>query len=106
MQESIPDDRIFGYSMFYCIIKLLIYNILYYYYCRSSVSVQEVISNHESRILLIEGRQKDYDFLLNECKQLCKDKHYANDKVDTTVSPLNVYYSNVIGTEKASLFYT
>ena len=85
MQESILDDRIFGYSMFYCIIKLLIYNILYYYYCRSSVSVQEVISNHESRVLLIEGRQKDYDFLLNECKQLCKDKHYANDKVDTTV---------------------
>ena len=59
-----------------------------------------MISNHESRILLIEGRQKDYDFLLNECKQLCKDKHYANDKVDTTISPLNVYYSYVTGTEK------
>ena len=106
MQESILDDKISRYSIFYCIIKLLIYNILYYYYCRSSVSVQEVISNHESRILLIEGRQKDYDFLLNECKQLCKDKHYANDKVDTTVSPLNVYYSYVTGTEITSLFYT
>ena len=79
---------------------------MYYYYCRSSVSVQEVISNHESRILLIEGRQKDYDFLLNECKQLCKDKHYANDKVDTTVSPLNVYCSYVTGTEITSIIYT
>ena len=96
----------FGSMTFWCIIKVLIYNILYYYYCRSSVSVQEMIGKHESRILLIEGRQKDYDFLLNECKQLCKDKHYANDKVDTTISPLNVYYSYVTGTEITSLFYT
>ena len=32
-------------------------------------------------MILIEGRQKDYNFLINECKQLCEDKHYATDKV-------------------------
>ena len=32
-------------------------------------------------MILIEGRQKDYNFLINECKQLCEDKDYATDKV-------------------------
>ena len=64
----------------------------------SSVSVQEVIIyNHKNRILLVEGRQKDYEFLLNECKQLCEDKHYATDEVNTTVTPLYAY-SCTIGT--------
>ena len=44
--------------------------------------VQEVIDNHKNRMMLIESRQKDYNFLINECKQLCEDKHYASDKVN------------------------
>ena len=51
------------------------------FYCRSSASVREVICNHKNRMMLIESRQKDYDFLMNECKQLTVDKHYATDKV-------------------------
>ena len=43
--------------------------------------VQEVTDNHKNRMMLIESRQKDYNFLMNECKQLCEDKHYAADKV-------------------------
>ena len=45
--------------------------------------------------MLIESRQKDYDFLMNECKQLTVDKHYATDKVRTLYSLLVVCICDV-----------
>ena len=86
------------------------YNLLSFKYltndCRGSVLVREFIDNHKNRMMLIEGRQKDYNFLINECKQLCEDKHYATDMVSSTISPSPTYLHYVIRSEKTSLIYT
>ncbi|XP_065894663.1 spectrin beta chain, non-erythrocytic 1-like isoform X3 [Dysidea avara] len=47
-----------------------------------SSSVEGMILDHENRMLLLDSRQKNYEFLLNEQKQLSEDEHYAIEEVN------------------------
>ena len=40
-----------------------------------------MIRDHENRMLLLDSRQKNYEFLLNGQKQLSEDEHFAIEEV-------------------------
>ncbi|XP_065894668.1 uncharacterized protein [Dysidea avara] len=49
---------------------------------RGSSSVEGMIRDHENRMLLLDSRQKNYEFLLNGQKQLSEDEHFAIEEVN------------------------
>ena len=43
--------------------------------------MEGLIRDHENRMLLLNNRQKNYEFLLTEQSQLSEDEHYAIEEV-------------------------
>ena len=45
--------------------------------------MEGIVREHGNRKLLLDNRQKNYEFLLSELKQLSEDEHYAIEEVSS-----------------------